>query len=411
MTQPSQPPPVSFIRYFVLGPWGALLLALALALLAWGSEFVSAGGGPARVILAIASLIAAGAAVAWRLRAAGDSFEDQVESAGLVLLSSLLVEGIRHGLAQPWDSAQLLLGAMAALGVVASLILLLPPLGRKIVISAIVLFHFGGILTAVTAVPPPGGPAPWLSMQAWSRVYRPYLSFMYLNNAYHFYSPEPGPPTLLWFSMEYADNTRRWVKIPVRGESPVPLHYQRMLALTESTNQIDPMPLSEPDFNEKLHRRNYQGNLDNIPLHPLMPPSAQYRQPQPYSKMMISSYARFAARHFLHTEDPANIPVTGVRIYRVTHMIIQPSDLAAGYSPLEETLYVPFFQGDFDPHGNLKNENDPYLYWLLPIYPQDYAERLRRPGAPPPTHQKIVNCLEMHAAKRSAAPDDKKDEP
>ena len=48
--------------------------------------------------------------------------------------------------------------------------------------------------------------------------------------------------------VQYADDTYREVKIPVRKESPVPLHYQRMLALTESTNQINGQPMSEPSF-------------------------------------------------------------------------------------------------------------------------------------------------------------------
>ena len=29
-------------------------------------------------------------------------------------------------------------------------------------------------------------------------MFRHYLLFTYMNNAYHFYSPDPGPPTLLY---------------------------------------------------------------------------------------------------------------------------------------------------------------------------------------------------------------------
>src|SRR5437667_416198 len=66
---------------------------------------------------------------------------------------------------------------------------------RQGVISAIIVFHFGGIFMA-TASPPP---TPWLVEQMFQRVYNPYLQFMYLRNAYHFYSPEPGPASLLCF--------------------------------------------------------------------------------------------------------------------------------------------------------------------------------------------------------------------
>ena len=29
---------------------------------------------------------------------------------------------------------------------------------------------------------------------------------MYLNNAYHFYSPDPGPATYVWFRIFYISN-------------------------------------------------------------------------------------------------------------------------------------------------------------------------------------------------------------
>src|SRR5207244_2073818 len=99
----------------------------------------------------------------------------------------------------PWDSAALLFRVGTVLAAVGALVVLLPPFGRKIIASLFILFHFGGILTAVTSV----SPAPWLSTQIWTTVYRPYLFFLWMNNAYHFYSPEPGPANLMWFCIEY----------------------------------------------------------------------------------------------------------------------------------------------------------------------------------------------------------------
>src|SRR5262249_59202889 len=179
-------------------------------------------------------------------------------------------------------------------------LVLLPTGIRKVVIVLLVLVHFGGILTAVTSVPPPPSPPPWLTNQAWTRFYRNYLQFMYLNNAYHFYSPEPGPPTLVWFHLTYSDGTYRWIKLPSRADSPVPLHYQRMLALTESANVIN--PTLPPDFADRARRRMLEGKRfePEIPLPTDLPPNLQYQEPEENSKVMVSSYVRFVARRYPH---------------------------------------------------------------------------------------------------------------
>lgn len=401
MSYHSGPAPIARSNSILRGPWGVYLGAIGLTLLGYLANQM--GWNAAQAACVMAGLIAAGSAVAWRLQTTGWSLDDRIESACVTFLSGMLAEVDLHTVAAPWDGVRMFLRVLAVVGAVGALLIVLPSLVRRIVISLLVIFHFGGIVTAVTSVEPPGAPAPWLAVQAWSRVYRYYLTFMYLNNAYHFYSPEPGPPTLVWFRMHYADDTYRWVKIPVREESPVPLHYQRMLALTESTNMVNAQPLNEPEFNEKLHRRRLAGNIKNIPLHPLMTPHNQYREPQAYSKRMISAYARFASRHFHHLDDP-NVPVTSVRIYKVTHNIVLPSDLALGYSPIEKTLYMPYYMGEFDTAGKLLEPDDPFLYWLLPIFPENINEmplmRLRAPGAAAPSN-KIIDCLEIHGGDQA----------
>ena len=132
------------------------------------------------------------------------------------------------------------LDAAALAGVV---LVLLPTPARMIVVGVLVLVHFGGMITAATTIDPPGASAPWVSQQAWL-WYRPYLQFMYLNNAYHFYSPEPGPPALVWFHIKYKDGQVKWVKIPHRDDDPVPIHHTRLLSITESTAM--PSPVQQP---------------------------------------------------------------------------------------------------------------------------------------------------------------------
>src|SRR5207253_4479160 len=111
---------------------------------------------------------------------------------------------------------------------------LLPRVVQRTIVSLMIVLHFVGILSAVSSVPP----TPPLMNWAWIYVYRPYLQFMYLNNAYHFYSPEPGPGILVWFHVRYDDGSSDWYKIPDRSQNPLTLEYQRRLSLAESTNQL-----------------------------------------------------------------------------------------------------------------------------------------------------------------------------
>src|SRR5262249_12004438 len=150
------------------------------------------------------------------------------------------------------------------------------------------------------------------------------LELMYLNNAYHFYSPDPGPACLLKMSIEYEDGTRRWKVIPNRSDFVLGVNYQRRLSLTESTNQLQPpLPLF-PD--ELMLRRRGGGHPSAVPLLPSLPLNPQFRIPLPCSKMMLQSYARYACRAFPNLDDPDK-KATGVKIYRVVHVIPQPKDV------------------------------------------------------------------------------------
>ena len=53
-------------------------------------------------------------------------------------------------------------------------------------------------------------------MQAFNRVYNPYLQFIYQRNAYHFYSPDPGPASVLVFLLKTETGTD-----PVTGSQAV----------------------------------------------------------------------------------------------------------------------------------------------------------------------------------------------
>jgi hypothetical protein len=114
-----------------------------------------------------------------------------------------------------WDSARLLLRCMAAAAGVGVLLAMLPVKGKQVVASALIVLHFGGILTAITSE----SPGTWLAAQLWTFFYRPYLQFMFLDHSFHYFAPEPPPFSVLWFCVYYEPNddgsaNYRWVRVP-----------------------------------------------------------------------------------------------------------------------------------------------------------------------------------------------------
>jgi hypothetical protein len=265
--------------------------------------------------------------------------------------------------------------------------------------------------------------------------YRPYLQFMYLNNAYRFYSPQPGPSTLLWFCIEYESNpdgsrNLRWVEVPAMDkdgnhirpdDSPLwpNLEFTRRLSLAESTSFPGPSLFARPDIMETLVvLREEEAARKHLPLlrEIQRPLDGQYREPNDLGKQWISLYARHVAYTFPHQSKP-HLEVTGVKVYKVFHELITPPQMVVGMEPDDPTLYLPYYMGEFDKEGTMKPscqtlEWDPkremwdvardekgrllregFLYWWLPIY---------RPANPDPSQpssfqQRPINCVLKHA--------------
>lgn len=387
------------------GPWivliaGLVLIGLgaAVPVISLGTAQGTSGGSIAKALLLGAGLIATGAAVARRLQAASWDGESRVVSAGLLVAAGFGVLLAYAGCLDSWDAIRMALAPLAAVALVGAFLVLLPSTPRKIVVGLLICLHFGSILTSVTSVPPPNAPAPWLSVQAWAYFYRPYSSFMYLNNAYHFYSPEPGPPTLAWFHVDYSDGSQRWVKVPNRQDSPVPMHYQRLLALTESINVIN--HITPPDYPRLAERRRLAGRMyqPEIPLPLDTPPNVLYQPPEDYSKVMVSAYARYVARNWPHPDDNPSADVAEVKVYRVVHSIINAPAMAAGVHANEKHWDYPYFMGAFDKDGKLLDPEDPFLYWLVPIL---WEQKLPEPGQIQVAGSQLVDHLETHATQKS----------
>jgi hypothetical protein len=274
----------------------------------------------------------------------------------------------------------------------------LPRVARRAAFSLLILFHFSGIACAVMNV----NPSPWLTNYLWAHCYQYYLNFIYMTNAYHFYAPEPGPGIMLWFDVRYDDGSQKWVKLPVRENHYWLLSYQRRLSLPEQVNQTVNMQTLPPD--EVVQKRAFAGMTHGIPFYykKLQAHATEYRPPTPTTKMMLETYARHVART---TPNPANpdSKVAGVKVYRVVHRMMNAKECALGIQPDKKWMYLPFFQGEFDIDGKLKNDQDPYLYWLIPIvneknpgWSSGETVELDSYGA---LYQDddILDCLEKHA--------------
>lgn len=311
-------------------------------------------------------------------------------AAGAAVLASIAID-------PSWETMRMPLRVLAVVAAGAALLVRMPQLVQRAAISGMIVFHFGGILTAVTTVPPPnGGAAPWLTSQLWAHVYRPYLQFMYLSNAYHFYSPDPGPATLLWARVDYTDDSYRWITVPNREEhmqDPLALTYYRRLCIAESTNQLMAVNSVTPAL---AQQRTTAGAQIGIPspaeIERWMPAVPQHRLPTDYSSAMLSSYARFLVRNYA-PEDPA-VEVRSVKVYRVVHAMPSPEQVAKGTDPADHTFFLPYFQGEFDRDGRLLDPADPLLYWLIPI--------VRIPKAAPAGADQFefINYVEIHAKRK-----------
>jgi len=268
------------------------------------------------------------------------------------------------GYPSSWDSGPRVTYVMAVVGLIATGLALMPTRMRWITVTILPLLHFSGIMTAVTGPPP----QPYLSEQMWARIYRPYLQFMYLNNAYQFYSPEPGSAVQLWACIKYKteDKNRRfkWFRMPVRPEQvrdPLGLTYFRRLALTERFNAPNNAAESPAEMDQIRQRRELRRD---IPHHPQLTESQEYRAPtNEFRRLVLPSYAR----HLIHANQVSDLEVESILLYRVDHRIVLPGSISQGFSVFDPSWYVPVFYGEFDAAGILLDAKEPMLYWVVPI--------------------------------------------
>jgi hypothetical protein len=292
-----------------------------------------------------------------------------------------------------WGTLGMFLRALFAVCLLAAALVLVSVRLRRLVLSLLIVLHLGGIVTACLNSPPNN---PLLIQQLWTRIFRPYLEFMYLNNPYRFYAPEPNPASYLWFRLIYdtpegSQQQGWWYKVPQlddRGNSlhAVTLEYQRFLPLTAwvSANELPPSLTDVKGnvidfYKDRLQRQPLDANAApqvvvgvpkiegfRIPIDANQQLYYQYLKPTADARMLLSSYSRYVARNFASHPEHADWRLNSMKIYRVVHKIPEQNWLSHDWPANDPVLYQPIYLGKYDAEGNLM-ENDPFLYWVLPI--------------------------------------------
>jgi hypothetical protein len=425
--------PIGKPLHLVIGGLAAAALALVLAL-------VPGVWVPLRILILGTGMLAAGFAVMLQPR------EPRV-LAGAALVALLSAWGMDGSQIQlwvqapasddyaDWDGARLVMKTLVAIALLALFLIRLPEImgwafrawqrtfasqraadlesaaargqtagwvSARAIVSLLAVVHFIGILCAVMAVPAANRESAWLPSQLWVR-YQPYLQFAYLNNAYKFYSPEPGPPSLLWFHVEYADGSARWVYLPSRDtdtKDPLAVEFTRRLSLGNAADGATYLP----GIPENVRQRRL--TAVNFPKHPEMALDMQYRMPNDTSQRNIAEFARHVALSYPH--DRAGVDVDGVKVYLVIHNMLQPPQMASALDPAEKWTYRPYFMGEFTKEGVLKDADDAMLYWLIPrfVWPRGrpfnpIADAPPETAFPENIDYVVIDYLEKHAKTKT----------
>lgn len=231
----------------------------------------------------------------------------------------------------------------------------MPSAFARRLVSVFVVAHLFAICIAVTSYSSPNFPAPQLAARA-SRLLQPYLQATFLNNAYRFFAPNPGTPTVLWLRVQYQDRSIRWVEVPGRSDALLRAPYQRRLNLSVHLGQyLVPDPAGD-------------GKKTLAPL----------------GKTLLQSCVRHVASVYpRQAPDGSPLPVRNVGVYLVLHGVVLPEQVRAGWGPTDLRTYQATFVGAYTEQGERVDEfrpavvNQPIAHVVAGIVEVDALPRLR----------------------------------
>jgi hypothetical protein len=182
-------------------------------------------------------------------------------------------------------------------------------------------------------------------MKQLTSVFRPYLKFMWLDNAYRFYAPEPGATEVIWFYLRYQDGSARWYQVPRREDFTLRMPFQRYMSVAlhatmKTESKVVPFKEDASALTVALreNRPKLKYVLDSTGL------------------IYFQSYVRHVARK--HAAHPAtHAPLAAVDVYRVTYELRGPFDVRQNIDMYDPRLVTVHAFGSFDPGGTLIDES------------------------------------------------------
>lgn len=192
----------------------------------------------------------------------------------------------------------------------------------KIFGSLLLFAHFSAVLVGILAAPGPSQPPPALA-SAINRTTGVYTDALKLNCAFRFYAPNPGPTRLTWYRVGYVDGTADWFENPFFDVWQFRSIYQRGLAMSAFLDtQVGP--------DEK--------DTTRLALTPV-------------GSLCTSSFVRKITQHL----DRRGSPIQSVEVFTVHHRVLEPDQIADGWSPYDLRLYRPCCLGVYQPDGRPQN--------------------------------------------------------
>ncbi|MFO0815444.1 MAG: hypothetical protein U0796_19685 [Gemmatales bacterium] len=248
-----------------------------------------------------------------------------------------------------------------------------PSVVIKLVVSLFILFHLTAIICHVIAG---GGP---LVMKMAASYFRPYLKTMWLDNAYRFYAPDPGPTEVLWYKMVYEDGSTHWTQVPPRREDIyLRMPYQRHMSIALLASMMNEQEVIKPK----------EDPLSAVSI--LVSSQPSYRTVlTAWGEIHFRSYARHIARRYAtHPTTQAKLAYT--ECYFVQYLIRTPAEMRLKMDMFDPRKLRIQFICCFTPTGQMAN------------FEQGFKQRAADDLFVELTQNEIVPLLEANARKPAA---------
>lgn len=211
------------------------------------------------------------------------------------------------------------------------------PMFVKLIVSLIVLFHLSAILSHVLSG---GGP---FVMRVLSSYYRPYLKTMWLDNAYRFYAPDPGPTEVIWYHLQYNDGSTRWTQVPRREDFYFRMPFQRHMSIAllgSMMNEQQPVAAKDDPASVASMLVNNRPVMRTVLT--------------PVGEVFFRSYARHVARmEMKHPVTQAEL--ISLDCYLIKYLIRSPFDMRSNIDMYDPRMLNIQFVATFSPDGVLSN--------------------------------------------------------